>query len=182
MKGFEVIDNFLPEGIHKNITDNVLGGELPVFFHIHTLSDDHYNIRKYDELNEKLGIKYEGHSFFTHLFFHSWHTISEYDEIYKPIIEKINPAALMRVKLNMVNNVNRHISSGWHIDMGPTDTQHTTAIYHLNTNNGYTLFEDGTKVKSVANRLVSFPGNTLHTGITQTDADVRAFININYIK
>jgi hypothetical protein len=97
-------------------------------------------------------------------------------------MEKLNPLAMLRVKLNVFSNAGEPISSGWHLDINETETPYTTAIYHLNTNNGYTLFEDGTKVKSVANRLIIFPGNIIHTGITQTDKDLRAFINLNYIK
>ena len=48
------------------------------------------------------------------------------------------------------------------------------------TNNGYTLFEDGTKVDSVANRMVLFEGNRLHTGATQTDERFRYVVNFNY--
>ena len=35
-------------------------------------------------------------------------------------------------------------------------------IYYINTNNGYTKLEDGTKVMSVANRLLLFDGSTSH--------------------
>ena len=51
----------------------------------------------------------------------------------------------------------------------------------MNTNNGYTLFEDGTKVDSIANRMVVFDGNTKHTGSTHTDDDrFRFVLNINF--
>ena len=32
-----------------------------------------------------------------------------------------------------------------------------TAVYYINTNDGYTCFEDGERVGSVANRMVVFP-------------------------
>ena len=35
----------------------------------------------------------------------------------------------------------------------------TTSILYMNTNNGYTIFENGDKVESVENRLVTFPNN-----------------------
>ena len=61
-------------------------------------------------------------------------------------------------------------------------SQITTSIFYVNTNNGYTKFEDGTKVESVANRLVSFPANKKHTGTSCTDEKTRVVINFNYFK
>ena len=56
----------------------------------------------------------------------------------------------------------------------------TTAVYYINTNNGWTEFENGDKVESVANRIVIFDSNTMHTGTTCTDEKVRVLINFNY--
>ena len=55
-----------------------------------------------------------------------------------------------------------------------------TSVYYLNTNNGYTLFEDG-KVDSVENRMVTFNLNTKHSGTTATDTKRRVVLNFNYI-
>jgi hypothetical protein len=52
----------------------------------------------------------------------------------------------------------------------------------MNTNNGYTEFEDGTKVESVANRIVTFPSVTKHRAVSQTDEQRRVVINFNYLK
>ena len=186
MKNFTVIDNFLPEDIHKNISDMVFGGTIPLFYQHNTLTKT--ELGKNDQLNKTHNIDKEGHAFFYHMFFNDLRTFSsDYNSAYIPIIEKINPIALMRVKMNVYTNPNyrslsERISSGWHVDMKLCEHKYTTAVYHINTNNGYTLFEDGTKVKSVANRLVTFPGNTLHTGITQTEEETRALINLNYLK
>jgi len=58
----------------------------------------------------------------------------------------------------------------------------TTAILYMNTNNGYTKFEDGTKVESVANRMITFPANMKHSGTSCTDEKTRVVINFNYFK
>ena len=55
-----------------------------------------------------------------------------------------------------------------------------TAIYYVNSNNGYTEFEDGTKVDSVRNRLVTFPSSMKHRGVSQTDTRTRMVINFNW--
>ena len=58
----------------------------------------------------------------------------------------------------------------------------TTAIFYINTNNGYTEFENGEKIESVANRLIMFPSNIKHRGVTQTDEQTRIMINFNFLK
>ena len=50
----------------------------------------------------------------------------------------------------------------------------------MNTNNGYTKFEDGSIVESVANRIVTFPANMKHLGTSCTDEKTRVVINFNY--
>ena len=57
----------------------------------------------------------------------------------------------------------------------------TTSIFYVNTCNGYTELKDGTKIESVANRLVSFPADTRHRSVSQTDEQRRLVININYL-
>ena len=57
------------------------------------------------------------------------------------------------------------IEHGLHIDIENSLNCCKTSVMYLNTNNGYTLFEDGTKVDSVANRLVTFNNSTKHSGI-----------------
>ncbi len=56
-----------------------------------------------------------------------------------------------------------------------------TCLYYLNTNNGYTEFEDGRKIESVANRLAIFPAEFRHSGVSCTDELFRAQINLNCI-
>ena len=56
----------------------------------------------------------------------------------------------------------------------------TTAIYYVNTCDGFTEFEDGTKTEAVANRLVKFPSNLKHRGVSQTDTRFKCVINFNY--
>jgi hypothetical protein len=58
--------------------------------------------------------------------------------------------------------------------------KHKTAIFYINTNNGYTEFNDGTKVDSVENRMLIFPSKLSHRAVAQTDEDQRIVINFNY--
>ena len=58
----------------------------------------------------------------------------------------------------------------------------TSSILYMNTNNGYTEFETGKKVESVENRLVTFPSEIHHCGISQTDEQTRILINFGYLR
>ena len=50
----------------------------------------------------------------------------------------------------------------------------------MNTNNGWTEFENGDRVDSVENRLVIFDSQMKHAGNTSTDQKIRVLINFNY--
>ena len=95
-----------------------------------------------------------------------------------PLLNKINPKEILRVKANLGTRTPVHVEGGMHTD---SKMKHTTAIFYLNTNNGYTKFENGTFVESVANRLVVFNSDLLHSGFSQTDENIRCLINLNYI-
>ena len=86
----------------------------------------------------------------------------------------------MRIKANVHARTHKIIEHGLHIDFQHPEME--TAIYYVNTNNGYTMFENGTKVESVANRLVVFPTEMFHSGTTCTDEPRRVVINFNYVQ
>ena len=103
-----------------------------------------------------------------------------------PILQKIRPMSLWRIKANLLTRTPEIIENEFHIDMDIMSEEKlkhwTTSIFYINTNNGYTLFEDGTKVESVANRMLTFPASTRHTGTNCTDHQTRVIINFNYFK
>ena len=66
-----------------------------------------------------------------------------------------------------------------HVDL---TMNQTTAIFYFNTSNGWTEFEScGTKIESIANRLLIFSGDKYHCGTSCTDQHARVVLNINYI-
>ncbi len=92
---------------------------------------------------------------------------------------------LARIRLNLNCKFPEPVEYQYHRDMTLGNNEYaqwTTAILYINTNNGYTEFEDGTIVATVANRLVSFPANILHRGVSQTDEETRILINFNYLR
>ena len=86
--------------------------------------------------------------------------------------------ALVRIKANLNHRTPEIIQHGFHVDV-PFDCM--TGIYYVNDNDGYTEFKEcGTKVESVANRMVTFPSQTLHSGTSCTNATRRIAINFVY--
>ena len=108
--------------------------------------------------------------------------VSPQNELLFPIFfQKINPRGLLRVKTNLLMRTSEIIKHGFHCDY-PADTYAglNTSIFYINSNDGYTEFEDGTKIESVSNRLVTFPHHMRHRGTTCTDKPFRLVINFNY--
>ena len=71
--------------------------------------------------------------------------------------------------------------SPYHQDQSK-NPNHKIAIYYINTNNGYTIFEHNKqKVESIANRLVMFHGSLVHAGCSTTNQKRRVVLNLNYL-
>lgn len=118
---------------------------------------------------------------FTHIFYNN-NINSNYFEILSPIIDKIKPFCLLRIKANLLTKTNKIIEHNMHIDYkSDTNKKITTGILYINTNNGYTKFNKGKIINSVENKFVTFNSNELHTGTTCTDENYRIVINFNYI-
>ena len=81
----------------------------------------------------------------------------------------------------MYTNTDKIIEHSPHRDM---TYSHTAALLYMNTNNGYTRFENDEggwdKVESIANRLVIHNGSHLHGSTTCTDQKKRIVLAINY--
>ena len=105
---------------------------------------------------------------------------SNYSNFLQPILTKLNALYIFRMKANLRPRTTQGVISDYHTDM---DLNQQTAIFYLNTNNGYTKFKDNTldNVPSVANRLVTFYGGLEHAVCSCTDQNVRVVLNINYI-
>ena len=120
---------------------------------------------------------------FTHSFYKDFEIVSPFHETLKPIWNRIRPREIYRVKANLLTRTPQIVENRFHTDNPEISgvIPYTTSIFYLNTNNGYTEFEDGTKVESVANRFVSFPMDMKHRGTSCTDEKTRVVINFNYL-
>ena len=168
----KVIDNFLPKEEYDNLYRTLMGYK--AIWHYQDVVD-------YEQ----------GDNFmFCHLF---WTTdkglISPFSDIIKCFYTKLNTQIVIRIKANLTTRTETHLESEFHYDhefIGsrlPDGTLTSyTAIYYVNTNNGYTLFKDGNlKVDSVGNRMVIFDSSKLHKAVSCTDEKRRVVINFNYL-
>ena len=100
------------------------------------------------------------------------------------LLQKIELISIMKIRADLLTRLPSIVEFPLHTDMEqlPEETQKQwiTSIFYVNTNDGYTMFEDGTKVESVANRMLSFPANMKHTGTSCTNIQTRILINFNY--
>ena len=122
---------------------------------------------------------------FIHLFYKDYSAQSLFCENLKPILEIIQPISLWRIKANLQVRTPEIVESTFHVDIPLLEEnlkQWTTSIFYINTNNGYTKFEDGTIAESVANRMITFPANMKHCGTSCTDERTRIVINFNYFE
>ena len=103
-------------------------------------------------------------------------------ELFGQMFDQMRMYSLQRCKINLTPRVNEIQTHGMHIDLDEAPDNAKTSLLYINTNNGYTEFETGEKVSSVANRLVTFPNNLYHTGTTNTcDEPFRCVVNIDWI-
>jgi len=159
----KIIDNFLNLDDFNTLKQTVIGRGFPWFYSkvLSTLPEGQYNYQ------------------FIHVFYTDFAPNSNYfDSILPPIIAKLDPKALIRVKANLQPVSDKIVENGMHSDVDDA----TTAILYLNTNNGYTKFKTGEKIESLENRIVIFDSNLEHTGTTCTDAVNRLVLNINYVR
>ena len=136
----------------------------------------------------RVGIDFEHENkfMFTHMFYDNHCPQSEFMETLNPIFEIIQPVSVWRTKANLLTKTPNIVENTFHVDMSFLSEeklkQWTTSIFYINTNDGYTEFEDGTKIESIANRMITFPANINHTGTSCTDEKTSVVINFNYFK
>jgi len=120
----------------------------------------------------------DGYVQFCHTFYNNFNQNSQNFLILKPLIDLLNPSSIIRIKANLLTKTSEIIKHGLHTDQS---FKCTTAIFYVNTNNGFTEFENSKKILSEENKLVIFDNFTKHTGTSCTDKNERIVINFNYI-
>ena len=162
----KIIDNYLPKEQFENIKNIICEDSMHFPWYYNKFVDDRSKGETHD------------HFYFVHVVYRDYLKNSNYFEDLLPLINKINPNALIRVKINgYPKNGDKIINHNYHTDY---DFTHKGAIFYLNTCNGKTILEDGTEIDSVANRILFFDASKPHSSTNCTDAKMRFNININY--
>tara|TARA_B000000557_G_scaffold53473_1_gene41168 strand:- start:49 stop:528 length:480 start_codon:yes stop_codon:yes gene_type:complete len=155
---YELIDNFLEPKDLKKIQDLFLGRKIA------------WNC------SDGIVLPGDGAFQFIHVLYSNYAPASPFFNELTPIWQKIDPCSIVRSKANLTMKTVEHDKSAYHTDVDNC----ITAIYYVNTNNGYTEFQNGMKVDSIENRIVIFDSNEKHRAVTTTDTARRVVINFNY--
>ena len=156
----KTIDNFLEPEAYLQLVKVIMETKFPWNF-----------------VNGKSEIR-DGDFQFTHLFVDDGgKIISPYYKILFPILKKMNPEKIYRIKANLTTKKETNHKSLMHTDTKLDDIK--TAVYYCNSNNGSTLFQNGKRIDSKANRIVIFDGHQKHCGVDCTDENIRVVINFN---
>jgi len=158
----KIIDNFLSKYDYNNIKETLMGNQINWFYQKNVVSSN------------SLKDKY----YFTHMFFDTIVGESNNYSIIQPLILLIKPKLLIRVKGNFYPNTDKIFEHTQHVDY---NFKNKGFIYYVNTNNGFTKLNDGTKVQSIANRALFFDPSLKHNSSTCTGDEPRINININYL-
>lgn len=104
-------------------------------------------------------------------------SVSSYGFQLQPIVDLLEPKSLIRVKGNFYP---RTCKVEEHIPHHDYDFPHKGAIFFLNTCDGFTRLNDGTKIESVENRMLLFDPSEPHNSSSCSDEKARFNVNFNY--
>ena len=157
---FKIFDNYLDKNDHLHLKTIMESNEFPWFYVEKKVS------------TEKGLFK----SQFTHIFYSKNNVNSHFLSNLEPILQKLKPHALVRIKANLNPPSEKIVVSAYHTDQ---EFKCKAAIYYVNDNNGYTIINNK-KIQSKANRIVLFNANEKHSSTNSTNCNNRMVINFNY--
>ena len=166
----KVYDNFLSKEEFIPLQDFLLGEDCPWYFNRFT------TFRPERSIDAAIAAFNEGCKF-THTFWRDMQgpTSPYYDKLL-PLLDRCGAKHVVKIKANLLLKTSQVIPHIFHTDTG---VDCTTVVYYLNTCDGFTHFEDGSKIETLENRAVIFNSQIPHGGSTTTNADNRVVLNIN---
>jgi hypothetical protein len=160
----KITENVLPQKVFDKLYSIIINPNFPWYLQ-----------------NNSVVYKDDGNFQFTHQLCDDKNNKSKASIFFEDFYNFLEVKQLLRSKINLLYRTNKIKEFAMHTDYGLDVEPYTTAIYYFNTNNGYTFFNNGTKIASVENRLVQFDGRTPHSGSTHTSKErFRIVLNINY--
>lgn len=161
---YKVIDNALHHEAFNNIKKSLLDYSTFPWFYGPSITHQNDNKNRY--------------CLFYHLFYSGPRSMpSQFFPLILPILDILNPVSLLRIKANLYPNSGDIYEHEMHVDF---TAPHKGALYFVNTNNGYTILEDGQKIENIENRLLLFDTSKPHTGTTANNVPARSNIIFNY--
>ncbi len=156
----EIIDNFLPEEEFKSIQSFMMGGEFRWFY------------------TEGRATRDDGLFLMIHMFYQpEVGPNSEHLNMWNTFMQQVGAKKCERIKANLTFKTPTIEPGPYHQDYPDMKT----AVFYINTNDGYTEFKNGVKVESVANRVCIFDSNLKHRGTTHSEGgQQRIAVNFNY--
>ena len=115
-------------------------------------------------------------SYYVHEFRDVNGIVSPYDFLIHPLLNILQPKAIIRVKANKYLQTPTLEEHEYHQDY---PYKHKAAIFYINTNNGQTQFTTA-RVASIENSMLYLDASTQHRSTSTTDAPYRININFNY--
>lgn len=160
---YKIIDNFLTQDKFLKVKNSILNPEFS------------WNLTPcVSNLNENL--KITSSYYFTHLFYSGLY-VNPNSHIFIDILNQLEVKSLIRIKANLYPSTDNIEYQTEHIDY---DYSHKGAIFYLNTNDGFTILEDETKIESIENRILLFDSFKPHNSTTCTNDKCRVNVNFNY--
>ena len=161
----KITDDFLSETEFKSIQDWLTGDSFH-WYHTNSIANNKQGLDQFQ---------------FVHTFYDvAKPSLNKFSSFLYPFLTKLNAKYIFRIKANLRPRTSQGVLSDFHTDM---DLNQQTGIFYINTNNGYTKFQDNSldDVPSVANRFLTFSGQLKHAGASPTDTNSRIVLNVNYI-
>tara|TARA_R100000030_G_scaffold46351_3_gene35022 strand:+ start:210 stop:761 length:552 start_codon:yes stop_codon:yes gene_type:complete len=171
-EGPQYIDNFLSKREYDIIKDLVMDSGKCLFFPNFSVAH-----RPSKNSNHEPWNWYGTHSVYRYDYPNSELCDTIYNTFVRKFYKKEIMSCLMRIKVNFYPWTETLQKHDFHVDY---DAPNHGALFSVNTCDGYTEFEDGTKIDSVANRLMFFNPQVKHRSTTTTTAYGRFNINFNF--
>jgi len=158
---FQIIDDFLPQEEFE-IVSNIVNDESFYWQYIPSVASNTANVDDF---------------YFVHMIYDNEPLSEHYNTISNIFKDRLDIKALKRIKANLYTRTETLVNHAIHRDY---EYCHKGAIYYINSNDGFTVLEDGTKVESKANRVLLFDPCSIHNSTSCSDTQARLNINFNY--
>ena len=159
----KIIDNFLPTKNFLIIKETILSNTFPWYY--------------VPDVSTKNKISKGKLFYMSHELYNNKQYSSFFPIIKNNLLNFFDIKDLIRAKVNFYPNQNIKKLNEPHTDY---PFFHKGAIFSINTCNGGTLLQDGTKIDSIENRMLFFNPSLYHDTEYCTDQKMRVNVNINY--